>query len=35
GRMSLINIAGAGVFAADRAINEYAADIWQVEKLKI
>ena len=34
GRMSLMNTAGAGIFAADRAINEYAADIWQVEKLK-
>ena len=27
-RMSLENIAGAGVFAADRAINEYAKNIW-------
>ena len=27
-RMSLMNISGAGVFAADRAINEYAANIW-------
>lgn len=27
-KMSLINIASAGRFAADRAINEYARDIW-------
>ncbi len=27
-KMSLENIAGAGVFAADRAINEYAKNIW-------
>ena len=27
-RMSLINIAGAGRFAADRAIREYAGNIW-------
>ncbi len=27
-RMSLYNIAGAGIFAADRSINDYARDIW-------
>ncbi len=27
-KMSLENIAGAGIFAADRAINEYAKNIW-------
>lgn len=27
-RMSLINIAGAGRFAADRAIRDYAGNIW-------
>lgn len=27
-QMSLMNISGAGRFAADRAINEYAANIW-------
>lgn len=27
-RMSLYNIAGAGVFAADRAVNDYAKNIW-------
>ena len=26
--MSLLNIAGAGRFAADRAIREYAGNIW-------
>ena len=33
-RMSLMNISGAGIFAADRAINEYAGNIWHSEKLK-
>ncbi len=31
-RMSLMNISGAGRFAADRAINEYAANIWGAKK---
>lgn len=30
-KMSLNNIAGAGVFSADRAVNEYAKDIWNVK----
>ncbi|HHX57891.1 MAG TPA: glycogen/starch/alpha-glucan phosphorylase, partial [Clostridiales bacterium] len=29
-KMSLNNIAGAGVFSADRAVNEYARDIWKL-----
>lgn len=33
-RMSLINIAGAGRFAADRAINDYARDIWHTAPIK-
>ena len=33
-RMSLYNIAGAGRFAADRAINDYARDIWHTVKAK-
>ena len=33
-RMSLINIAGAGRFAADRAINDYARDIWHTNPVK-
>ena len=27
-RMSLVNIAGAGRFAADRSIRDYAGNIW-------
>ena len=34
-RMSLMNTAGAGVFAADRSINDYARDIWYCEKLDL
>lgn len=34
-KMSLMNISGAGVFAADRAINEYAKNIWGVEQIKL
>lgn len=30
-RMSLMNISGAGRFAADRAINDYARDIWHTK----
>lgn len=33
-RKSLNNIAGAGIFAADRAIAEYAENIWDAEPLK-
>lgn len=29
-QMSLHNIAGAGIFSADRAVQEYAQDIWHV-----
>lgn len=31
-RMSLYNIAGAGLFCADRAIQDYARDIWGLEQ---
>lgn len=34
-KMSLLNIANAGRFAADRAIEEYAKNIWEIEKVKI
>jgi starch phosphorylase len=34
-KMSLMNIAGARVFAADRSINDYARDIWYCEKLDL
>ena len=27
-RMSLMNIAGAGIFSADRAVQEYVDNIW-------
>jgi glucan phosphorylase len=29
-----MNIAGAGFFAADRSIEEYASRIWGLEKIK-
>ncbi|MCR4780099.1 MAG: glycogen/starch/alpha-glucan phosphorylase [Ruminiclostridium sp.] len=29
-RMSLANIAGSGVFSADRAVSDYARDIWKL-----
>ena len=32
-RMMLINIANAGRFAADRAVDEYARDIWHTKKV--
>ena len=34
-RMSLMNIASAGIFAADRAILEYADDIWNATPVKL
>jgi starch phosphorylase len=33
-RMSLMNIAGAGFFAADRSIAEYAKNIWHAKGIK-
>ncbi len=33
-RMSLMNIAGAGRFAADRAIRDYARDIWHTKPVR-
>ena len=30
-RMSLVNIARSGRFSSDRAVMEYAKDIWHVE----
>lgn len=32
-KMSLANIAGAGIFSADRSVNEYARDIWGLKKI--
>ena len=34
-RMSLMNIASAGYFAADRSIEDYAKNIWNLKKLPI
>lgn len=34
-QMSLINIAHAGIFAADRAIEDYVRLIWDVKKVKL
>ncbi|MCL2086469.1 MAG: glycogen/starch/alpha-glucan family phosphorylase [Oscillospiraceae bacterium] len=31
-RMSLVNIAGAGLFSADRAVSEYASSIWNLDR---
>ena len=33
-RMALVNIAHSGVFAADRSIDEYAKNIWNLKKVK-
>ncbi|MFV0412377.1 MAG: glycogen/starch/alpha-glucan phosphorylase [Oscillospiraceae bacterium] len=33
-RMSLMNIAGSGIFSADRAVLEYARDIWHTTPVK-
>ena len=30
-KKSLMNISGAGIFAADRAVNDYARDIWHMQ----
>lgn len=35
GKMSLINVAGAGRFAADRAVNDYARDIWHTKPVDL
>jgi len=34
-QMSLMNIAGAGRFAADRAVHEYARDIWDAKAIVV
>ena len=33
-KMALMNVAGAGIFAADRSINDYARDIWHTKSAK-
>lgn len=35
GRKCLINLASSGKFTSDRTINEYADEIWEVEKWKL
>ena len=32
-KMSLVNIAKAGFFAADRSVTEYAENIWNLKKV--
>ncbi|MCH5170879.1 MAG: glycogen/starch/alpha-glucan phosphorylase, partial [Oscillospiraceae bacterium] len=32
-RMSLMNISGAGIFAADRSIDDYAKNIWHAKSV--
>jgi starch phosphorylase len=32
--MSLVNIARSGRFSSDRAVLEYAKDIWNIEPVK-
>jgi starch phosphorylase len=34
GKMSLVNIAKSGFFAADRSIKEYADNIWHLTSVK-
>ena len=34
-RMSLVNIARSGRFSSDRAVMEYARDIWHVSPVKL
>lgn len=34
-RMAILNIAGAGKFSSDRTIEEYAKEIWKLEKVKV
>ena len=34
-RMSLMNIANSGIFSADRAVFEYARNIWHAEPVQI
>jgi starch phosphorylase len=34
-RMSILNIARSGLFSSDRAIQEYADDIWKVDPVEI
>ena len=33
-KMRLANIANAGIFSADRAVEEYAKDIWHIKPVQ-
>ena len=33
-KMSLVNIAKSGIFAADRSIDDYAKNIWHLKPVK-
>ena len=33
-QMSLVNIAKAGIFSADRSITEYAQNIWDIKPVE-
>ena len=33
-KMSLMNIAKSGIFAADRSIDDYAKNIWHIDPIK-
>ena len=32
--MSLANIAGSGIFSADRSVMDYANDIWHIKPVR-
>ena len=34
-RMSIMSVAGSGMFSSDRTIKEYAEDIWKVKACKV
>lgn len=33
-KMALVNIAGSGIFSADRSVEEYAREIWHLERMR-
>ena len=34
-KMSIMSVAGSGMFSSDRTIKEYAEDIWKVKACKV